>query len=67
MPRLFSSAFVYEKEALTRDDVKFVHEDGHNSIMAFVRWTEQVAALCIVHFGESQWENDSYGAGTPST
>ena len=48
--------------ALTRDEVKFVHEDGQNTILAFVRYTEQLAALCVVHLGESQWENDSYGA-----
>lgn len=51
-------------EVLTRDEVKFVHEDGNNTILAFMRWSQDLAALCVAHFGEEQWENDSYGINT---
>ena len=51
-------------EVLTRDEVKFVHEDGNNTILAFMRWSQDLAALCVAHFGEQQWENDSYGINT---
>jgi len=49
---------------LTRDELKWVHEDEGNTILAFMRWTEENAALCIVHLGEGQWENDSYAVNT---
>lgn len=51
-------------EPLTRDEVKFVHEDGGSTILAFMRWTQDTAALCIAHLAESQWESDSYGVST---
>ncbi|CAE7625681.1 RPS9B [Symbiodinium sp. CCMP2456] len=44
-------------EPLTRDEVKFVHEDGGSTILAFMRWTQETAALCIAHLAESQWES----------
>ncbi|CAE7483754.1 treZ [Symbiodinium natans] len=51
-------------EPLTRDEVKFVHEDGGSTVLAFMRWTQETAALCIVHLAESQWESDGYGVST---
>ncbi|CAE7853391.1 RpS9 [Symbiodinium sp. KB8] len=51
-------------EPLTRDEVKFVHEDGGSTILAFMRWTQDTAALCIAHLAESQWESDSYAVST---
>lgn len=39
-------------------------KDGNNTILAFMRWSQEVAALCIAHLGEQQWESDSYGINT---
>jgi len=33
--------------AMTSDKLKFVHEDPNNTVLGFVRWTEESAVLCI--------------------
>uniref|UniRef100_A0A7S4ULA7 1,4-alpha-glucan branching enzyme n=1 Tax=Alexandrium monilatum TaxID=311494 RepID=A0A7S4ULA7_9DINO len=50
--------------ALVQDNVRFVHEDACNTVLAFMRWTEECAILCIMHLGEGQWERSDYGVGT---
>ncbi|CAE8627775.1 unnamed protein product [Polarella glacialis] len=50
--------------ALTRDQHRFVHEDKENAVLVFLRWTEESACLCIAHFGEEQFEKDSYAVNT---
>jgi len=50
--------------ALVGEDVRFVHEDACNTVLAFVRWTGDSAVLCILHLGEGQWENAEYGVST---
>lgn len=55
--RRSSSAFVNE-------EIKFVHEDAGNGVLAFMRWLEGAAFLCVVHLGEAQWENGDYAIGT---
>ncbi|CAE7517004.1 RPS9B [Symbiodinium necroappetens] len=35
--------------------------DGGSTILAFMRWTQDTAALCIAHLAESQWERQLWG------
>jgi len=49
---------------LTRDELRWVHEDEGNTILGFMRSQEDSAALCIAHFGESQWDSNSYAVNT---
>eukprot|EP00928_Gymnodinium_smaydae_P070954 TRINITY_DN54678_c0_g1_i1.p1 TRINITY_DN54678_c0_g1~~TRINITY_DN54678_c0_g1_i1.p1 ORF type:complete len:597 (-),score=102.50 TRINITY_DN54678_c0_g1_i1:253-2043(-) len=60
-----SNGLRLSQAALTAGDVKFVHEDAGGGVLGFMRWTDGGApCLCIVHMGEQQWENNSYGINT---
>lgn len=50
--------------ALHGDETKFVHEDGNNTVLGFVRHSGDEALLCIMHLAESQWEKNDYGINT---
>jgi len=39
-------------------------EDACNCVLGFMRWCQDLACLCIVHLGESQWEHCDYGIHT---
>mmetsp|Transcript_77400 Transcript_77400/g.120916 ORF Transcript_77400/g.120916 Transcript_77400/m.120916 type:complete len:227 (+) Transcript_77400:1-681(+) len=55
--RTSSPAFVEER-------IKVVHEDARNTILGFVRWSDDDVFLCILHLSEAQWENGEYGLHT---
>eukprot|EP00405_Crypthecodinium_cohnii_P025699 CAMPEP_0206491230 /NCGR_PEP_ID=MMETSP0324_2-20121206/44794_1 /ASSEMBLY_ACC=CAM_ASM_000836 /TAXON_ID=2866 /ORGANISM="Crypthecodinium cohnii, Strain Seligo" /LENGTH=596 /DNA_ID=CAMNT_0053972225 /DNA_START=42 /DNA_END=1832 /DNA_ORIENTATION=+ len=51
-------------EAMTQDEIKFVHEDAGSCVLGFLRGAGSGVCLCIAHFGEQQWENGEYGLHT---
>lgn len=53
------------RRGLTVDEFKFVHEDGSNTVLAFLRGASaEEACLCILHLGEAQWGGSDYGINT---
>lgn len=52
-----------ERPALTGERLRFVHGDPHDTVLGWVRWTEdedREALLCVANLSERQWERGDY-------
>lgn len=60
--------------ALTSENIRFVHEDGDNTVIAWLRWADEgdprrrpgreEVVLCVANVGERQWSSCDYGLRT---
>lgn len=63
--------------ALTSENIRFVHEDASNTVLAWLRWADQEdprrrqhhqeVVLCVANLGERQWSNHDYSLYTGFT
>lgn len=56
----------WENPALRSDSLIITHEDRHNRILGFKRWSDNNVILTVINMGDTDFENYSYGLSTDS-
>ena len=54
----------WEHPALRAPTLQITHEDRHNGVLAFKRWSQGNVVLTVVHCGDRNFDGHSYGVST---
>ena len=55
-----------QSPALTSENIRFVHEDQDNTVLAWLRWDDsgEEVMLCVVNVSENDWSDYRYAVAT---